>query len=193
MNHLLLLLAAQSPPDDAQIVADTLQIILSVMTSGQAVGGLLIAGVVVTALVGLSKLTVLKRFLTSRGLVWVQPVLAAVLGGAGGALAAISQGKPLAEIAIAFVAGVAAGLVGIGAHELKNAFSATGRAKIRVPGDLVSTAADAMERQVLDTIPTATVPSVRSLDAAEKVRRATALPEAERLATLAELLKSRQQ
>jgi hypothetical protein len=176
---------AQAPPGDLggdiALGLEALQAILAAVTSAPAVGGLAAAAAVVAALVGLTKLRALRVLLDARGLAWLRPIIAAVLGALGAGLTAASTGQGVAGVITAALGGLLAGLAGVGTHELVRTTSPIERARVRVDELALTVSAQALEEQIGRT---ARLPAVQA-----RVAEAATLPPAKRVEALAELLR----
>jgi len=163
--------------DDFTGVGEAALEVIDVASNYKAVGGLALAAALITLMVRLSKLGVIGRLLKAHRWGWLRPLLSCVLGGGTVSLAALQAGQPMGP---ALIAGVLAGLTGVGGHELLRLFSKHEREAQRMPGisivQLIRIAEDAA----------IAAPGVSDAD----IEAAAKLPSPERLARLAKLVSS---
>jgi hypothetical protein len=172
---------------DAVIVQDVLHDVVDVITNHRNVSALAVVALAITLLVRLSKLGVLSRFLASRQLTWVRPLLALLLGIAGAVATTLQQGRTsAADLLSAALGGALAGLVGVGTHEVARLASSSERAKVRVDDAAVDQAAAVLEDRAVAAQVDA---GKRVRDAQDAVASTVSLPAAKRVEALAGLLK----
>lgn len=172
---------AEKEPSPSEIVQGVEEVAKSI-GDWKTVGPLGVAVALLALLGQFTKLRLFRKLLDGRGLGWLRPVIIAAVGGLAALVTALQSG---AGIGSAFIAGVLAGLGGIGAHEVARLGSREERSRVRVTAEAVSKATDALrraaeERSLADGKATALKAELDEL---------TKLPENRRLEKLAELLR----
>lgn len=190
-DDVLITAAAPAPAIDAGdqvIVHDVLDTVVAFITNPVAVGALSIAALIIALLVKLSKLGALARLLERTGKTWIRPLVAAVLGGAGAVVTALSQGvrSPI-PLLIAFAAGVYAGFSSSGSVDALRLIFPDQRTKKRVDEGALGEAGAALE----DAVVAARVDAGAKVQAArDSIAHTATLPEAKRVEALAAALKA---
>lgn len=164
---------ASLPEGDVVVIKDSLADIVNILTNWRAVSGLALAAALIALLMRLSKLGILYTFLESKGLSWIRPVLAALLGGAGAVVTSLTEGvRSLPLLVIAFVGGVMAGLSAIGGYDLFRLASPVERSKKRVDAATIATSNAVLAEKVVENAKLSreeTAPVRAAVAAAEKL------------------------
>jgi hypothetical protein len=174
---------------DQLIVKDVLGDIVDLITNPRAVGGLALAAAIIALLIKLSKLGALARLLERTGKTWIRPLIAVVLGGAGGLVTALAGGtRDAIGLVAAFVAGAYAGFSASGSVDvLRVALFPDARAKRSADSGALTVVADAAERTALVELAAA---GKGITDARAAVAETVGLPPGRRVEALAGLLRS---
>lgn len=131
---------------DRAVIDDVLGDVVDAATNHTNLSLLVVFSLAIAALLKLSKLGLLARFLEARHITWVRPILAVVLGALGSLAAALQQGRTAAgDLLSAAIGGALAGLVGVGSYEVARLASPDERAKKRVDEDALAVVAGVAE------------------------------------------------
>lgn len=135
---------------DRAIIDDVLGDVVDAATNHTNLSLLVVFSLAIAALLKLSKLGLLARFLEARHITWVRPILAVVLGALGSIAATLQQGRTApGDLLSAVVGGALAGLVGVGSYEVARLASPDERAKRRVNEDSLAIVASDAENSVV--------------------------------------------
>lgn len=119
---------------------------MKVATDWRSLGALAGVAALIALLVQIMKMARMRKLIDDTGHAWARPAIALVLAGAGGALTALQSG---AGVGPSIIAGVLAGLTGLGGRELlANVLSPTERARVKVDVAAVSQASTALRAQI---------------------------------------------
>lgn len=116
-------MAATETPTDLPSLVEGVKDVYSDWKTGGWMAGLL---ALVSLLMGALRFPPLNSYFEAKKIMWLKPILAAVLGAAGAALAAAQTG---ASIGPALVSGLLAGLSAVGLYELWKRRKAENRTK----------------------------------------------------------------
>lgn len=184
--------AAPAPTSAEPTTADIIQGAGEVMKAAanwKSVGLLGLCAALLALLTQVSKLGLLKRLLDDKGLGHLRPLIPLVLAGLTGCLGSLQNGVPPGP---AIVAGLLAGLAGVGLHETSRLASKADRARVRVDGGAVDAAASSLKKTIEDAMASAQQAD-NVIDKAhhEKIKKLAALeklPAHKRLEELAKML-----
>lgn len=166
---------------DGKILGDSLHEVMEIATNYKALGALGVIAAILTLLIALTKLRIVAAFLEVKQLMWLRPVLAVVLGGAGGGVAAAAEGQP---IIAGIISGVFAAFTGVGGYEVVRLAKKSERNKVRTSRVGIDAGAQALVEKAANAQAMADS-SVAAVD--EKVAAAQKLPHSKRLEALAKL------
>lgn len=166
---------------DGKILGDSLNEVMNVATNYKALGALGTIAAILALLIALTKLRIVSAFLEVKQLMWLRPVLAVVLGGAGGGVAAAAEGQP---VFAGIISGVLAAFTGVGGYEFIRLASPKERDKVRTSRADIEAGAAALGEKAAAAQATANF-SIAAVD--EKIAAANKLPHSKRLGALADL------
>lgn len=157
--------------------------VVKVAADYKAGGALAAVAAILALLTQLTKLSIFRKILDDRGFGWVRPLIPLVVAGLGGLVVALQSGSPPGA---ALLAGIMAGVTGVGVHEVVRLGSSTERAKVRVDADTITAAADHMQAKMENDAAEKGDIAVASIK--KKISDLADMPTHKRLQGLADLL-----